>query len=157
MFYTSDAEVRKGGRVTGRSDDEMTGRILLIGALLWGTSGSAVCEVLCAQGAEAPVAVHARAPEAPAPDPAGCHGHGNPPPDPVSGESGEANHVCSCGDINDAAAGWARSAAEYLSRTPAPAPAEIRHARAKPLLLPIGPWPGLLKSPFRHQNAPLLS
>jgi hypothetical protein len=157
MFYTSDAELRSGDRVTGRSDDEMTGRILLIAALLWGTTGSAVCEVLCAQRVEAPVTVHARAPEAPVPDPAGCHGHGNPPPDPISGESGEASHVCSCGDINDTAAVWARSAAEDLSRTPAPAPAEISHARAKPLLLPIGPWPGLLRSPFRHQNAPLLS
>lgn len=148
---------RSRGRAGHGADCEMIGRFLLIAALLWGATDSAVCKALCAQGAAAKPIAHAGAPEPPTEGSTGCHQHGDRSPDPARRESGERDHACHCADLGSAAETWARSTADDLPAYPLLPPSGSSRAQVGPTLLTTALLPRLSRSPFQHQNRPLLS
>jgi hypothetical protein len=135
--------------------------LFLVGLLLCGTTGAAVCRAYCAHAAEFAGAAAAQSREHPAPDTAPCHGRGEP--SPASGSQphdpdGSGDADC-CPDL------WFTAGAE-ASWTAAQAPAFFAQGtllavasavesgrRALGAALP----PELLRSPFRTENPPLLS
>jgi len=131
-------------------------RVLLIALLLVGSTGSVLCQALCAQPSDFQATAHARSAETATPDHAGCHGGGVASPEPLSDRSGESCQGGCCTVLAQA------TAAPISSPGPTPAASlvlagvDLGEARIGPDPLCHSRPAAYLKSPFQFQNPPLL-
>jgi hypothetical protein len=131
-------------------------RILLIALLLVGSTGSALCQLLCAQPAD----FQATAPSAPAsemagPDHGGCHAAAAPP-EPLSKGSGEPCERDCCTVLTRATPAPLSDPVPTSAASPMPAGVDLDQARIGPGLLRHSRPAVPLESPFQFRNPPLL-
>jgi hypothetical protein len=131
-------------------------RVLLIALLLFGSTGSALCQVLCAQLEDSQVIAHARPSEVAASDQAGCHGGGVPLPEPLSERSGESCEKGCCTALTHATVAPISSPGPASAAFPVRAGVDLDEVRTRSDLLRKSPPAASLESPFRFQNPPLL-
>jgi len=129
-------------------------RALLIALLLIGSTGSAVCQVLCARPADPQAIAHARPAGAAMPDHGGCHD--SPSPEPLSKRSGESCEEACCTALTLATADPISGPDPASAASPMPAGADLDEVRARSDLFPKARLAARLKSPFHFRNPPLL-
>jgi hypothetical protein len=131
-------------------------RVLLIALLLFGSTGSAVCQVLCARPADLQAIADAQPAGAAMPDHAGCHEPGAPSPEPIPERpDGSCEEGC-CTTLALATADPISGPGSVVAASPMPIGRDLGEVRAGSALLPEPPSPGRLKSPFQFRNPPLL-
>ena len=130
-------------------------RILLIALLLVGSTGSALCQALCAQPPDSQATAQARSAEA-APPHAGCHGGGVASPEPLSDRSGESCQGGCCTVLARATADPISSPGPTPAASPMLAGVDLGEARIGPDPLSYSRPAAHLKSPFHFRNPPLL-
>jgi hypothetical protein len=135
----------------------MSARILLAAMVLWGPTGSVVCELHCAQREPSAQLAQAWAPTAAPTEARPCHGHRDPAPASPAQESGPPAASC-C---------YLHAALDELA--PKPSADQTPPTFVSWVALEIGAaptvssfvlsWrpPGFVGSPYLHQNPPLLS
>jgi len=130
-------------------------RVLLIALLLFGSTGSAVCQVLCARPADLQAIADARPAGAAMPGHAGCHDRGASP-EPISERpDGSCEEGC-CTTLAHATADPISGPGSAFAASPMPTGIDLGEVRAGSDLFPELPSPGRLKSPFQFRNPPLL-
>jgi hypothetical protein len=129
-------------------------RVLLIALLLIGSTGSALCQSLCAQPSDLQAAAHAA--ETAGPVHGGCHSGGVSSPVPLTEQPGHACVGGCCTVLTRAAVDSTFSPGPAPADSPMPAGADLHESCIRPALLrhsqPVGPF----ESPFRFRNPPLL-
>jgi len=131
-------------------------RILLIALLLFGSTGSVLCQALCAQLGEPTDIAHARAAEAATPDHPGCHDRGVASSEPLSESStGSCEEGC-CTVLAVATATPLSSPDLAPAASPMPVGVDLYQVGAGPDRLSHSRPAERLKLPFRFQNPPLL-
>ena len=130
-------------------------RVLLIALLLVGSTGSVLCQALCAQPSDSQATVQARSAEAAAPH-AGCHGGGVTSPEPLSDRSGESCRDGCCTVLTRATAAPISSPGPTSTASLMLAGVDLDEARSRPDLLRHSRPAARLKSPFQFRNPPLL-
>jgi hypothetical protein len=130
-------------------------RILLIALLLVGSTGSALCQALCAQPPDSQTTAQARSAEA-APPHAGCHGGGVTSPEPLSDRSGESCQDGCCTVLTRATAAPISIPGPTSTASPMLAGVGLYQFYAGLDLLSHSRPAERLKLPFRFRNPPLL-
>jgi len=131
-------------------------RVLLIALLLFGSTGSALCQVLCDQLEDSQVIAHVRPSEVAASDHAGCHGGGVPLPEPLSERSGESCEKGCCTALTHATVAPISSPGPASAASPMLACVDLGEVRARSDFLPKSRPAERLNSPFHFRNPPLL-
>jgi hypothetical protein len=147
MLYGFPSDLSVGG--------SMGAKILLIAVLLFGSTGSVVCDALCAKNLDSEGVLFDRADEEAAPVHGACHGSGgasgSTPTDPSS-----TDEICFCGDLRLGPASWVVGAGDGSAAATAWS-APLEPPQARPASSSVPRPPDLLNSPFLRENPPLLS
>jgi len=131
-------------------------RVLLIALLLVGSTGSTLCQTLCAQLSNFQATAHAFSAEMAGPDHAGCHGGGVTSPEPLPDRSGESCQEGCCTVLTRATAAPICSPGPTSAASPLLASLGLDEVRIGPDL-PCHSCPAAhLRSPFHFRNPPLL-
>jgi hypothetical protein len=130
-------------------------RVLLIALLLVGSTGSALCQALCAPPSDLQATAQARSAEAATPH-AGCHGGGVTSPEPLSERPGESCQEGCCTILTRATVAPISSPCPTSGASPILAGFDLDEVRAKSDLFPKARRAARLKSPFHFRNPPLL-
>ena len=138
-------------------------RALLIAVLLVGSTGSAMCQSICAEAPDFQATAHAGSAETAQtsgtaePDHhAGCHGAGVPSSEPLSKRSGEPCEGGCCTVLARATADPISGPGPTPTASPVPAGIALDEARIGPDLLRHLRPAARLQSPFQFRNPPLL-
>ena len=131
-------------------------RVLLIALLLFGSTGSVLCQALCAQLGEPTDIAHARATEAATPDHPGCHDDDGASPEPLSESSTESCEEGCCTVLAFATATSLSSPDLAHDLSPMPEGVDLYQVHAGLDRLSHSRPAERLKLPFRFRNPPLL-
>jgi len=131
-------------------------RVFLIALLLVGSTGSTLCQTLCAQPSNSLATAHAFSAEMAGSDHAGCHGGGVPSPEPLSDRSGESSREGCCTVLTRVTAAPISSPGPTPAAFPMLAGVDLGEARIRPDRLRHSPPAAHLESPFQFRNPPLL-
>ena len=130
-------------------------RVLLIALLLVGSTGSVLCQALCARPSDSRATAQSPSAEA-ATQHAGCHGGGVSSPEPLSDRSGEPCRDGCCTVLTRATAAPISSPGPTSTASPMLAGGDLDEALSRPDLLRHSRPAARLKSPFQFRNPPLL-
>ena len=131
-------------------------RVLLIALLLIGSTGSARCQVICAQLPDSQPTADTRPAKVATPDHGGCHGPGTASSEPLAEGSGESCEGGCCTVLTRAATAPISSPGPASALSPMLAGVDLDDARIRPDRLRHSRPAARLKSPFRFRNPPLL-
>ena len=131
-------------------------RALLIALLLAGSTGSAQCQVICAQAADSQALLHARPAELAAQGHAGCHGGGAASPEPLAESPPESCERDCCTVLTHGTMTPPPAPGPASAASPALAGLDLVEVRTRLDLLRRPPPAECLESPFQFRNPPLL-
>jgi hypothetical protein len=131
-------------------------RVLLIALLVLGSTGSSLCEALCARIATSPAVADAGPFEAATLDHSGCHGGGVASPEPLSERSAEPCRKGCCAALTHATMTPPLILGSASATSPLRAGVDLDQVRTRLNLLRESPPAACLDSPFHFRNPPLL-